>query len=416
MRPEAPHVKVAVDSVKNFCYGLFRVRTASDFVEEMLMTQKFRWLAAFALLLAFGAGAVRAQEEQEDVSPPARASVELLPAPHAAPTAAAPHCAACRQGCASCACSGKGCARETPADATQNVETSIIVGNAVTPYFGETPADSTQYVVTTKMVYASPDGDCEEVMSPKVTVFGGQAAHFQCLQTPGAENGDIAFMIQVTKQDKQVRLDLGVEESKVCYYAPERKPGRMTSRVLTMSNVTLGKMKRIVFTKHANGSDASWAEVTVTALPAEADAEDSPLDCISDAIGDLIDTVADVATSLFGDDAAVEQAEFVTPVAAAPRAFPVAATAPCPAVQQCVAVEAAKKPSVRIHFDKDKRACVEMRDGDKCWKASAGQISVVAGDLVLEGDVRCESTGSSPEFRAESIKVPLAGSEIQVGR
>jgi hypothetical protein len=377
--------------VKNFCYGHFRVRTASDFVEEMLMTQKFRWLAAFALLLAFGAGAVRAQEEQEEVAPAARTSVELLPAPHAMPTAAAPHCASCCQGCASCACSGKGCARETP-------------------------ADSTQYVVTTKIVHASPDGDCEEMMSPKVTVFDGQTANFAVYgEQTAKESRNFSMEIRVASVEKGYRLNLSVQDRLDCHDA---KMGEHTETdfARTNCNVTLGKMKRLVLKKDADGTDRAWAEVVVTAITPDADAEDSPLDCISDAIGDLIDTVADVATSLFGDDADVEQAEFATPVAAAPRAFPVAATAPCPAVQQCVAVEAAKKPSVRIHFDKDKRACVEMRDGEKCWKATAAQISVVAGDLVLEGDVRCESTGSSPEFTAESIKVPLAGSEVQVGR
>jgi hypothetical protein len=385
--------------VKNFCYGLFRVRTASDQLEEISMTQSFRWLAAFALLVAFGAGAVRAEEEQVEVSPPPHTSVELLPAPHLVGTVVIPHAASCCQGCASCACSGKSCTDEMPADAPQ-------------------------YVVTTKIVYANADGDCAEIMSPKVMVLDGQTANviFVGEQSP-KESRSHSMQVRVASVEKGCRLNLRIEDSLDCHDAKGGEHTQIDSARMDC-NVTLGKMKRLVLQKDADGSDRAWAEVTVTAIAPEDDAADSPLDCVSDAIGDLIDTVAEVATSLFGDDE-VEPVASARPtvVAAAPlylQAPPldygVPAEAPRPAVQQCVAVEAVKKSGVYIRIDdKNKRTTVEMRDGNKCWKASAEQISVVNGELVLEGDVRCESNGDAPVITADSIKVPLAGSEIRVG-
>lgn len=356
------------------------------------MSQKARWLAALALLLAFGAGNVRAEEEEE-VAPPARTSVELLPAPHAVSTAAAaPHCASCCQGCASRASCPQCQARTTP-------------------------VLDTQYIVTTRIVHASPDGDCEEIMSPKVSVLDGQTANviFVGEQSP-KESHRHSMQVRVASLEKGCRLNLRIEESLDCHDAKGGEHSQIDSARMDC-NVALGKMKRLVLQKDADGSDRAWAEVTVTAIAPEDDAADSPLDCVSEALGDLIDAVADVATSLFSDDAEVQQAEFTTPVIAAPRDFPVAATAPCPACKRCVAVETVKKSALFIHVDaKDNRTCVEMRDGTKCWKASARQIAIVDGELVLEGNVRCESSGGSPEFTADNIRVPLlAGVDVKVG-
>jgi hypothetical protein len=345
------------------------------------MTQKVRWLAALALLLAFGAGSVRAEEEEE-VAPPAHKSAELLP------TAAAP----CRQGRPSCACSAKCRANEAPADAVQ-------------------------YVVATKIVHANADGDCDETMSPKVTVFEGQTANFAVYgEQTAKESRNFSMQIRVASVEKGYRLNLSVEDRLDCHDA---KSGEHTETDLarTNCNVTLGKMKRLVLKKDADGTDRTWAEVVVTAITPEDDAADSPLDCVGEALGDLIDMVADVATSLFGDDAEVQQAEFTTPVVAAPRDYPVPVTAPCPACRQCVAVEAVKKPGVFIHIDaENNRARLEFRGENKSWKASARQISLVEGNLVLEGDVQCEGNDSSPFCQTDKIKIQLPnGADIKVG-
>ncbi len=368
------------------------------------MTQKFRWLAASALLLAFGAGAVRAEEEQEEIAPPAQATAELLPAPHPVGIIAITHAASSCQGCTSCgscACCSQ-CRSST------------------------TPADPTQYIVTTKVVNASPDGDCEVITSPRVAVFGEQPANVlvQDVQTSKGQHGGVALMIQVTKQDKQVRLKLGLEESKVYDNAPSGAASRMTMRAETACDVTLGKMKRLVFTKNANGSDAEWVEVMVNEIAPVDDAEDSPLDCLNEAIGDLIDTVADVATSLFGDDE-VEPVASPTPaaVAAAPlylQAPPlycaVPAGAPLPAVQQCVAVEAVKKSvkHVRIGAMHGTKS-VEYSDGDKGWKGTADTITLRDGQLILEGRVHMVSSDGEDELTAEKLSMKATDLEIQIG-
>jgi len=357
------------------------------------MTQKFRWLAAFALLLAFGAGAVRAEEEQEEVAPAAHTTAELLPAPHPVGTTVIPHAASCCQSCcASCACSGKCCSHETP-------------------------ADSTQYVVATKIVHASPDGDCDEIMSPKLTVFGGQLANVlvQDAQTPEGEHKGVVLIVQVAKQGKDIRLALGMKHH-TSINLGDGSDGAWVEETRTVCNVTLGKMKRLVLTKNSNGSDAEWAEVIVTEIASEDGAQGSPLDCLNDAIDDLIDTVADVATSLFGDDSDIEAVASPTPVAAAPRAYPVTAMAPCPAIKQCVAVETVKKPvrHVRIAASHGSK-CVEISDGDKGWKGTADRITLRDGNLVLEGHVHMASSDGADEITSEKLSLKVADLEIQIG-
>jgi hypothetical protein len=370
--------------------------TASDPVEEIPMTQKFRWLTALALLLAFGAGAVRAEEEEEEVPPPAHTSVELLPAPYPAPTAAAPHTAPCCQTCPSCARSTQSRGHETP-------------------------ADPMQYMVWTKIVTTNAEGDCDcdEMMWPKVTVFEGQSANIlvQGVQTP-TEHRDLALQIQVTKQGKDVRLALGVEHHmSICLGNGSDGAWAATRKVC---NVTLGKMKRLVLEKGVDGSDRAWAEVTVTAIGRQDDADGSALDCVGDVVEDLIDTVADVATSLFCDDAKSEPivaSEYVQiPVAAAPREFQVPVMASCPAVKQCVAAEAVKMTNVHIHIDaKNNRTRVEVRNGNECWKGSAKHTCIANGELVLSGDVREESNGNLPELTAERITILLDKAVIDIG-
>jgi hypothetical protein len=359
-------------------------------VEDILMTQKSRWLAALALLLAFGVGAVRAEEEQEEVAPPAHTTVGVLPAPYPAPTAAVPHSAPCCQSCPSCASSAKCCTHETP-------------------------VDPTQYVVTTKIVTTNAEGDCDEITSPKVTVFEGQGASIlvQGIQTP-TERRDLSLQMLVTKQGKDVRLDLGVQHHVSINLGNGSDGAWAVTR--KVCNVTLGKMKRLVLEKNADGSDRTWAEATVTAIPPEDDADGSALDCIGEVVDDLIETVADVATSLFGDDSEVEPVATPAPVAVAPRAYPVAAMASCPAVKQCVAVEAVKKPvrHMRIAASHGSK-CVEISDGDKGWKGTADRITLRDGNLVLEGHVQMASSDGGDEITSEKLSLKVADVEILIG-
>ncbi len=278
-----------------------------------------------------------------------------------------------------------------------------------------TPADETQYVVTTKMVHASPDGDCEETMAPKVTVFAGQTANVsaQDVEAVTGIHGGVGLMIRVMKQDKQVRLNLGVQEHTSINLGDGSKDAVEETR--TVCNVTLGKTKRLVFTKHDNGSDASWAEVMVTAIPPEADAEDSPLDCLGEVVDALMDAASDVAMSLFGDDNEVKQAEFTTPAAVAPLPYPVLIAAPCPTCQQCVAVEAVKKSVKQIRIDASHgRKSFEIRDGDKGWKGTADRITLRDGYLVMEG-VHTVSSDGEDEITAAKLSVKAADLEIQIG-
>jgi len=310
--------------------------------------------------------------------------------------AAVPHTAPCSQTCPPCAGSAKCCAYEALANAMQ-------------------------YVVWTKIVTTNAEGDCDELMSPKVTVFEGQTASVlvQDVQTPKGEHGGVALVIQVTRPDKHVQLKLGVEQSKVCD-APAGQPNRVTERVDMERCVTLGKMKRLVLKKGEDGSDRAWAEVTVTTIPPEDDAEDSALDCVVEVVEDLIDTVADVATSLFGDDAKSEPivaSEYIQiPVASAPPEFQVPVMASCPAVKQCGAAEAVKKPARRIHIDTmHGRKCVEFSDGDNGWKGTSDRIILREGRLDLEGHVHVMSSDGANEITSEKLSLNAADLEIQIG-
>jgi hypothetical protein len=346
------------------------------------MTQKFHWLAALALLLAFGANAVRAEEEEEEVAPPAQTSVQLLPAPKQA--SAAPCCQNC---CPSCACDGKCCAQ----------------AKTVLP---------AQYVVRAKLVNASADGDCDEVMTPNVTVFAGQTASVGVHDEPTwTERHDINMQIHVTKPDARLHLDLEVEQAKMCDKAPAGSPKMAITRVATAYDLTPGKMKRLVLEKNADGSDASWVEVTVTEIAPQEEKEDSPLDCIGEVVDDLIDTVADVATSLFGDDEPRE------PVQAVEYRVPV--MAPCPSCKKCVAVEAVKTPvkKIRIVMTNGQK-CVECSDGDKSWKMTADRITVRDGNLDLEGNLHVVSNDGDGKIvfdKGAKVSLKAIDLEIQIG-
>jgi hypothetical protein len=359
--------------------------TASDLVEEIPMTQKFRWLTALALLLAFGAGAVRAEEEEQEVSPPAGTSIEVSPPP----------CPAC-QSCPSLRTGGQ----------------------CVQP-------DLTQYTVKTKFVRVSAQGDCNETSS-EVSLYEGQGAKYlvRGIQTPTASH-DVSMQFHVTKQNENLRLVLGVEDHMSCAVGPLGQCAWIEG-MRKECDVTLGAKKRFVLKKNRDGSDRAWVEIIVygvapaehiqQAAMSEDDADGSALDCVGDVVEDLIDTVADVATSLFGDDAKVEPEVIQIPVASAPREFQVPVTALCPAVKQCVAVEPVKKATRRIYIaTAHGRKCVEISDGDKGWKGTADKITLRGGDLVLEGHVHVVTSDGSDEITSEKLSLKAADLEIQIG-
>ena len=123
---------------------------------------------------------------------------------------------------------------------------------------------------------------------------------------------------------------------------------------------------------------------------------------------------------MFGDDAEVEPAAFAGPLppAYAPRAFPVLAAAPCPECQQCVAVEAVKKPVFRIHVDTaNGHCCMESSNGEASMKGTADRIIMRNGSLDLVGHVRIHTVSSDSEsdIASEKLTIKVADLEIQIG-
>ena len=180
------------------------------------MTQKYRWMAALALLLAFGAGAVRAEEEDEEVARP-HSVVEaprLAVAPIALPSPALPLLFA-----PPCPCP---CPMPIPFGMV-----GVPPAPVCPPYLslngccsgqccGSRPTEiAPQYVVTTKMVKGDDD-DAEVTTCPRVSVFEGQSAtiHLQGYQTPQGRSS-LQMLVAVTKQGKGARLALAVTEAEL---------------------------------------------------------------------------------------------------------------------------------------------------------------------------------------------------------
>jgi hypothetical protein len=90
--------------------------------------------------------------------------------------------------------------------------------------------------------------------------------------------------------------------------------------------------------------------------------------------------------------------------------------ASCPAVKQCVAVEAVKKPVRHMRIDAAHGSkCVEISDGDKGWKVTADRITLREGRLDLAGHVHAVSSDGSNEITADTLDLRIADLEIQIG-
>jgi len=428
------------------------------------MTQKYRWLASLALLLAFGAGAVRAEEEEEEVARPH--SVVELPKMAVMPTAMpspvfpllfAPPCP--------CPCpmpipTGMYGLPSAPVCLPYPCPTGACSAQCRGSLQTE---DAARFVVTAKMVKGD-DEDAEVTMCPRVSVFEGEPAtiHLQGYQTPQGQ-ASLQMLMSVTKQGKGARLALAVTEAS----ADDGDESHLRSHTETTQvqcNVPFGKPYKMELKKDPDGSVGAWMEVTVTevereervhqaacggdsggACPASMaraaeDTDATPLDTVGEVVDCLYDILSDTATSAFGwaigadeDEEEAPQAYLQAPPQYAPpspaglresinqetRPCSVCGSA-CPKAEygcvQCAAVAAAKKPTLHIRIDaKHSRTCVEVNRGGKCWKASADQVTVSNGHLILEGDVHGESDDGSTQFTADKIVRDLDGLEIQIG-
>jgi hypothetical protein len=418
------------------------------------MTQKVRWLAALALLLAFGARAARAEEEEDQAPPPKPTVVELLPAPHVVPVdmpfgpvtsptgwlflfPSANPCPApslpaafggCGQSCPAC-----------PACSCRQV----------------TPEDAPQYVVAMKMVKAaaSADGEEEVVACPRLTVCEGQKATVQLHGVETAkERSSLQVELTVTKQGEAASMDLAVTDSgAVQAHDIVRIHTETTDEKF---HVVLGESKKMELHHDKDGTPVTWVEVTVTEVEREeviqktasvqgypdakmADRDDACdfRDCIVDVVEDVLDTIADAASGLFATETSdeattlpvdpnlehpVQYLESPTPLPL-PREL-AAREATCPNSKstcvQCTSLEMVKKPTMHIRIEaQNGRQCVEVTDGGKCWKATAERLMVNDGRILLEGDVHAESCGDSLTIHAEKVLLEHKedGLKIHVG-
>lgn len=431
------------------------------------MTQKYRWLAALALLLAFGACTVRAEEEEEEVAPRPHLVVELpkmAVMPTAMPSPAFPMLFA-----PPCPCP---CPMPIPAGMY-----GLPPGPICLPYpcppgtcsaqccGARQTEDAPQYVVTTKMVKGDDD-DAEVTMCPRVSVFEGQQAilHFPGYQTPQGRSS-LEMGVWVTREGKGARLALRVTEAGADD-SDESHPRSHTETTQAQCSVPFGKPYKMDLKTDDDGNAVSWMEVTVTEVERETrlnqtacgggacpasmtraaeDTDATPLDTVGEVVDCLYDILSDTATSAFGwalgeDDDAEEapQAYLQTPPQYVPLPPPaqicmpasrvtvqpcsVCGSASCPKGEcgcciQCAAAEAAKKQTLHIRIDAiHGRKSFEMVDSDNNhWKGSADRLTMQDGYMVLEGDGRLETCDGSKKVTGDKIHLKVENMEIQIG-
>ncbi len=311
------------------------------------MTQKYRWLAALTLLLAFGACAVRAEEEEEEVARPQ--SVVELPKLAVMPTAMpspvfpllfAPPCPCpCPMPIPTGIYAIVRHAASVPAaeDCRMPIPTGIYAippgpvclppccnGACSVQVCGSRPTEDTpQYVVETRMVKGD-DADAEVTVCPRVSVFEGQPAtiHLQGYQTPQGQCS-LQMLMSVTKQGKGARLALAVTEASADD-GDEAHLREHTETTQVQCNVPFGKPYKMELKKDSDGTVGAWMEVTVTevereqrpdrtacdgcpggACPASLtnaaeDDDATPLDTAGEVVDCLFDILSDTATSAFG--------------------------------------------------------------------------------------------------------------------
>lgn len=435
------------------------------------MTQKVRWLAALALLLVFGACAVRAEDEDDEVRPaaPSRPIAELLPAPRpvltppastvpqrpllfAVPTpfpcpmpvptgvfGLCPDCPAC----AVCPCPSGMCvcpagARPSPAE------------------------EPSQYVVNMKLVKGADEETAEVTACPRVMVTEGQTATvlLHGVETT-TEQSSLEMHATVTKNGKGARLEIGLAETGSHDFGESRARSH-TETTEERCNVTFGKPYKMQL---KNDAADRWLEVTVTEVEREermprsacvdrpcaacpvsqarAEEDACPMDAVGEIVDCLYDIVSDAATGAFAwalesnDDEEMaapvylqQPPQYVPPspplpvarvvsVEAAP-ACPQCTTASCPKAKsdcvQCAATDANKKSTLYIHMGAgQRRPTLERGEGDNHWTASADKVTVHGGCLMLEGNIHIEVGDGVVECTATTINVKLEDLVIQIG-
>ncbi len=414
------------------------------------MTLKIRWLSALVLLLAVGAVAVRAEEEE---APPGRDyKIELLPAPLPVPVdrpcvrimapaalpagmwsfmgAAQPPLpcpvpfmpagfAPCGDGCGACTvCPCPNCPLCSASQAPQGGE----------------------YVVEMKMMEAGDD-EPEVISLPRMCVMEGQTGTVQTGADGSREQSSLQMHATVTKLDKGVLLDLCVVK------AGSHTPGNNvlhthTETAETRLPVALGKTTKLEVSHDSDGDCTSWVEVTVTKAETEArmpktsagacpkamvaeeeeDVESLGLSDFVEFLEDCFDAAAETASSVTGassgDEPTVVSGEYLQqPPLYSPTASATAVgTCPsCPShscgtastCTQCAATEEAKQQVVHIGFDTlHRRVVMEWNDGKKHFTSSADRLTVHDGCFVLEGHVHMEEPG------VDGSVVEVTGEEI----
>jgi hypothetical protein len=408
------------------------------------MTQEYRWLAAFALLLAFSACTVRAEEEEE--APPPHRIVELLPPPHEAPmdlpyvpaTPLVPALTWPLQFAARCPCP---CPCPCPMPAAP-VAAFVPYGQPcpVCPagaYACPKCTDPPEYMVSLRLCKAGCDGGQDVLTQPTMVVADGQTGTMELngCATP-REQSSVRMQVTVTKHGDDAFLALAVQD--VHFINGRDSDARAhTEATETHCKVALGASTKMVLNENADGSPRTWVELKVTehgqngvkAACAgacstterleEEDADDSIAGSFSDVVQNVFEFVADTAADLFGADTWSDPPTlpsgqyFMHPPQYFPAepVFPVARELPtqiaCPGaatgcgkagattavgqcdtpaagcgsgVRQCSVTEAVKQPAMRFCID----GCGER----KCLDVAGGKqhIKAWADRITVHGD------------------------------
>ena len=426
------------------------------------MTQKIRWLAALALLLAFGACAVRAEEEDE-VTPPGRPAPELLPPPAPATCpAGGGTCVRIVQPAVPaltwpiqfgvpaplpCPCpapflpvgfapyaQGYGCGSACPCPAG-------CPDCAYSACAASMPCDPMQYEVALKVCKAAADGGVEILTQPRIRALDMQPATVEigCVHSD-KEQSSCQIQLMLTKQGKGALMNVAVTESATAQR--ESGPHMHSETTEQRCHMAFGAATKLELSCNSDGSPKTWLEATVTPVeheervktasaPEMEDADDSPLSDMAEVVQDLFDMVADTAAELFGADASPEQATLPAGlyVPQPPAYFPADAPVPmarelsscqgsvrscptggCSGCTQCVAAEAVHQAAMHVCIDgTGERKCVEMSSGKKHFKATADHLTVHDGCVELEGNVQAESCDDSCNdcmvIKADKIRV-----------
>jgi hypothetical protein len=262
--------------------------------------------------------------------------------------------------------------------------------------------------------------------------------------------------VRVSKRGDGAVLELGVEDMHVCQ-SGEDNVRMHTEAMETRCPVALGAATKVLLTENADGSPRTWVEVTVKEAKYEThsaatcpagkscdDGGDSPAAGFAQCVNDIMCSVADMASDLFGAETWSEPAELPPPqyvqhppqynapdpvyplvrelAAQEAGTCPAAgcsqpASAPCSNVCTQCAATAPAQPAMRVCIDASKeRKCVEMTLGKKRFKATADHVTMHDDCITLEGDVRAESCDDSccDVIKTDKMRVEQKGGGLTI--